>query len=188
MAILSWRTPLGPIISGNSGTTRVSARRERRRKKLRTALISRVLKLCSEKQLGRAIQRMLTLLQLYLKIMKLVSLDESWELQNTDLWIRPTDLSWHYPIFVTIGELPFKKKWKVDCEFGGQGWSWEAKYSVKSNRDTKWQSHFYGQWRLHIDFLGKGIHHDENNVCFWPTTAFHHFCHWTWWCDIWHPF
>ena len=30
------------------------------------------------------------------------------ELQNKDLWIRPTDLSWHFPIIVTIRELPFK--------------------------------------------------------------------------------
>ena len=30
------------------------------------------------------------------------------ELQNTDLWLRPTDLSWHFPILVTIREMPFK--------------------------------------------------------------------------------
>ena len=30
------------------------------------------------------------------------------ELQNRDLWIRPTDLSWHFPILVTIRELPFR--------------------------------------------------------------------------------
>ena len=30
------------------------------------------------------------------------------ELQKKDLWIRPTDLSWHFPILVTIRELPFK--------------------------------------------------------------------------------
>ena len=30
------------------------------------------------------------------------------ELQNRDLWIRPTDLSWHCPILVTIREEPFK--------------------------------------------------------------------------------
>ena len=30
------------------------------------------------------------------------------ELQNRDLWIRPTDLPWHFPIFVTIREMPFK--------------------------------------------------------------------------------
>ena len=30
------------------------------------------------------------------------------ELQNRDLWIRPTDLSWHFPIIVTILEIPFR--------------------------------------------------------------------------------
>ena len=30
------------------------------------------------------------------------------ELQNRDLWIQPTDLSWHFPILVTIREMPFK--------------------------------------------------------------------------------
>ena len=29
------------------------------------------------------------------------------ELQDKDLWIRPTDLSWHYPILLTTRELPF---------------------------------------------------------------------------------
>ena len=33
------------------------------------------------------------------------------ELHNRDLWIRPTDLSWHFPILVTIRELPFKTYW-----------------------------------------------------------------------------
>ena len=44
------------------------------------------------------------------------------ELQNKDFWIRPTYLSWHFPIIVTIRELPFKNlSWKVTCEFGSQG-------------------------------------------------------------------
>ena len=30
------------------------------------------------------------------------------ELQNKDLWIRPTDLSWHFPILVTILEMLFR--------------------------------------------------------------------------------
>ena len=30
------------------------------------------------------------------------------ELQNRHLWIRPTDLSWHFPILVTIRQMPFK--------------------------------------------------------------------------------
>ena len=29
------------------------------------------------------------------------------ELQNRDLRIRPTDLSSHYPIYLTIREMPF---------------------------------------------------------------------------------
>ena len=28
---------------------------------------------------------------------------------------------------------------------------------------------------FHIDFLGKGIRGDENNVCLWKTTTIHHF-------------
>ena len=31
------------------------------------------------------------------------------ELHNGDLWIRPTDLSWHFPILITIREMPFRK-------------------------------------------------------------------------------
>ena len=30
------------------------------------------------------------------------------ELQNRDLWLRPTDMSWHLPILITIREEPFK--------------------------------------------------------------------------------
>ena len=30
------------------------------------------------------------------------------EFQNRDSWIRPTDLSWHSPILVTIREMTFK--------------------------------------------------------------------------------
>ena len=30
------------------------------------------------------------------------------ELQNRDLWTRPADLSWHFPILATIRELPFQ--------------------------------------------------------------------------------
>ena len=31
------------------------------------------------------------------------------ELQSKDLWIRPSDLSWHFTILVTIRELPFRR-------------------------------------------------------------------------------
>ena len=44
------------------------------------------------------------------------------ELQNKDLWIRQTDLSWHFPILVTSRELLFQIfSWKVNCDFGSQG-------------------------------------------------------------------
>ena len=42
------------------------------------------------------------------------------ELQNRDLWLRPTDMSWHFPILITIREESFKnyrsrtaEKWKA---------------------------------------------------------------------------
>ena len=42
------------------------------------------------------------------------------ELRNSDIWLRPTDMSWHFPIFMTIREEPFKNyrsrtsgKWKA---------------------------------------------------------------------------
>ena len=42
------------------------------------------------------------------------------ELQNTDFWLRPTDLSWHFPIPMAISEEPFgncrsrtSEKWKA---------------------------------------------------------------------------
>ena len=42
------------------------------------------------------------------------------ELQNSDRWLRRTDLSWHFPILMTIREEPFKnyrlttfEKWKA---------------------------------------------------------------------------
>ena len=73
-------------------------------------------------------------------------------LQNEDHWIRPTDLSWRFPILVTIRELPFRNlSWKANCECGSQGWSQEEEDSEKkrsdeTHRDTTWQSHFYQQW------------------------------------------
>ena len=42
------------------------------------------------------------------------------ELQHSDLWLRPTDLSWHFPVLMTIREEPSKnyrsrtnEKWKA---------------------------------------------------------------------------
>ena len=56
----------------------------------------------------------------HLQIMTSANLGDSWSLQNRDLWLRPTDMSWHLPILITIREEPFKncrsrtsEKWKV---------------------------------------------------------------------------
>ena len=43
------------------------------------------------------------------------------ELQNTDLWLRPTDVSWHLPILMTIREEPFKNYRSRSSE------TWKAK-------------------------------------------------------------
>ena len=44
------------------------------------------------------------------------------ELQNRDLWLRPTDMSWHFPILMTIREEPFKNHRSRDIrEMEGQG-------------------------------------------------------------------
>ena len=48
------------------------------------------------------------------------------ELQNSDLWLRPKDLSWHFPSLMTIREdptvqeLPFENIRKMEGQ-GGQG-------------------------------------------------------------------
>ena len=52
--------------------------------------------------------------------MMFVNPEESWS-SETDLWIRPTDLSWCSPILVTIRELLFQElPWKITREVEGQ--------------------------------------------------------------------
>ena len=114
-------------------------------------------------------------------------------LQNKDCWIRPTDLSWRFPILVTICEFLFiNLSWKVHCEFGSQGLSQQAKHSEKQNSQIKHTGIRLGSRIpvgneiLYIDFLGKVIHGDENNVCLSRTTTFHHCLHlpfWWWTCE-----
>ena len=43
------------------------------------------------------------------------------ELQNSDLWLRPTDLNWPFPILMTIREEPFKNYRSITSE------KWKAK-------------------------------------------------------------
>ena len=86
-----------------------------------------------------------------------------------------------------------KLLWKVNCEFGTR-----MKLRNKRLRKTKSQikhtrirlgNHIsIGNEVLYMDFLGEGIHGDENNACLWRTTSFRHFCNLTWCCGICHPF
>ena len=64
-----------------------------------------------------------------------------WEFQNRDFWITPTDLSWHYPILVTIREVPFKsyrgrssgkskaRETKIEKYNKCRSWSWQSYFS-----------------------------------------------------------
>ena len=73
------------------------------------------------------------------------------ELQSKDLWIRPTDLSWHYPILATIRELPFKicRGWSIanleDKDEAKKQKILENRGSDQTHRDTAWQSHSHWQ-------------------------------------------
>ena len=112
----------------------MSVHRVKKKSMLMTALIPRVLKSCSEKKLGRTIQmrKILAIRWLHLRTMEFV-------LQNRDLWIRPTELSWHFPIPVNIRELPF-------ANYRGRSLAkLEArdetkKQKTQKNRKEKWYS------------------------------------------------
>ena len=63
------------------------------------------------------------------------------EFENKDFWIRPTDLSWHYPILLTVREIPFKnyrgrsagktevRETKISRCKKSPSWSWQPYYS-----------------------------------------------------------
>ena len=78
-------------------------REKTRRRQLKTQWFRNL----AERQPKRTVQtpRTLTTPKLRLKITTFTNL----EFQNRDFWIRPTDLSKHFPFLVTIRELPFKK-------------------------------------------------------------------------------
>ena len=89
------------------------------------------------------------------------------ELQNKDLWLRPTDLSWHFPILATIREQPFKnyrsrtaegwkaKKDKIEgakknktkkdgdewnnAEWQPSSWSWQQSTICDPSSSSSWQ-------------------------------------------------
>ena len=78
-----------------------------RKNKLTTARTPRRLKACRRRRLGRTIQNPVDNPMIALQDYVLQS-GRVLELQNRDLWKRPTDLSWHFPILVTIRESPFR--------------------------------------------------------------------------------
>ena len=98
---------LDPGWRENSGATLVSEHGITRKNKLTTARTPRRLKACRRRRLGRTIQNPVDNPMIALQDYVLQS-GRVLELQNRDLWKRPTDLSWHFPILVTIRESPFK--------------------------------------------------------------------------------
>ena len=127
--------------------TRECKRRVRRRNKLKTSLIPRVLKSCSETQLGRAIQNVDNPM-IAPRDYEVRQSGRVLELQNKDLWIRPTDLSWHFAILVIIRELQFKKfRGKSSANVEAMDAD-KKQQSDQTHKDTTWQSHFYWQWTL----------------------------------------
>ena len=124
-----------------------------------------------EKQLGRAIQRTLTIRQLFLKTMEVVSPDESWSLRTK---ISGSDPHIYPGTFQCFGLF-------VSCfpniVVEGQLRIWKPGMKPRSNRLNKTTSQinhtgmrldsriFIGNEKFYIYFLGKVIHGDENNVC-----------------------
>ena len=53
------------------------------------------------------------------------------ELQNSDLWLRPTDLSWQFHILMTIREEPFKNYCSRTAE------KWKAKFQEAQKQKIK---------------------------------------------------
>ena len=145
VAILLWRKPPGPRIMRKLQSTRVSVRRVRRRKTRRTALIPRVLNLCLEKQLGRAIHRILCL---HHETMMSVSLDEPWsfrtKISGSDLQIYPcTFLSFRLFVSCTSKHIAegHLRIWKPRTKPSRR----LRKKSDQTHRDTIWQSQSYWQ-------------------------------------------
>ena len=105
------------------------------------------------------------------------------ELHNRDLWIRPTDLSWHFPAPET---KPRMEPRRSACAF----WlavSWLGQ--IKRTRTLHGSHISPGNEVIYIDPLNKGIHGDENNVCLSRTNTFATTatCPSDVTCDIWIP-
>ena len=75
------------------------------------------------------------------------------ELQNSDLWSRPTDLSWHFPILMTIREKPFKnyrsrtsEKWKAKEDKTEEFKKQKMQKNDDERSDANWQT---SSWPWH---------------------------------------
>ena len=101
------------------------------------------------------------------------------ELQSRDLWLRPTDVSWHLPILMTIREEPFKncrsrtsEKWKAKedeieaakkqkikrsdgernfADWQPSSWSWQQPMTWTSSSSSSWQQWGSDQTRERSD-------------------------------------
>ena len=77
------------------------------------------------------------------------------ELQNKDLWLRPTDLPWHFSMLVTIREMPFKNHRGRSAEFVKarekleeakkqktlkNSWTWKTAHSSSCSAWRDWSS------------------------------------------------
>ena len=94
------------------------------------------------------------------------------ELQNNGLWIRPTDLLWHFPIPVTVRELPFKNyRGRSIVNLGAWGGAWGAGGSWGHWVGSNIQGYHMAVTfllaikSLYIDLLKKGIYGGEDNGC-----------------------
>ena len=105
------------------------------------------------------------------------------ELQSRDLWLRPTDMSLHLPIFLAIREEPFKnnrsrssEKWtakedkieeakkktkkSVDewnyAEWQPSSWSWQQPMTWASSSSSSWQQWSSDQTRERSGWRSSG--------------------------------
>ena len=65
------------------------------------------------------------------------------KLQHRDLWLRPTDLSWHFPTLVTIREMPFKTyrgRSSEKSKAGENKIEESNKQKTLKNSDEEWNS------------------------------------------------
>ena len=75
------------------------------------------------------------------------------ELKNSDPWFRPTDLSWHFPILMTIREEPFKNyrsrtsgKWKAKFEEAKKQMINDDRRSYANWQTSSWSWHQPMTW------------------------------------------